>query len=77
MELCTAQWCFNMTINAKNIKIKVRKDAIFYELTEKSTAEWNEKAMLQRQIIFLKMFGFDPESDKEAREGIDRHLKKK
>ena len=62
---------------AKNLKKKARKSQVFYELNDISAAEWNEKAMLQRQRIFLKMFGFDPESDTEAREGIDRHLKKK
>ena len=62
---------------AKNLKKKARKGQVFYELNDISAAEWNEKAMLQRQRIFLKMFGFDPESDTEAREGIDRHLKKK
>ena len=62
---------------ASNLKKKVRQGTVFYELKDISAAEWNEKAMLQRQRIFLKMFGFDPENDKEAREGIDRHLKKK
>ena len=61
---------------AKNIKMKVRKGQAFYELNDISAAEWNEKAMLQRQRIFLKMYGFDPESDKEAREGIDRYFKR-
>ena len=59
---------------AKNLKKKARKSQVFYELNDISAAEWNEKAMLQRQRIFLKMFGFDPEDDKEAREGIDRYF---
>ena len=59
---------------AKNLKKKARKSQVFYELNDISAAEWNEKAMLQRQRIFLKMFGFDPENDKEAREGIDRYF---
>lgn len=62
---------------AKNLKKKVRQGTVFYELNDISAAEWNEKAVLQRHRIFLKMFGFDPESDIEAREGIDRYLKKK
>nr|WP_321303430.1 hypothetical protein [uncultured Trichococcus sp.] len=61
---------------AKNLKKKVRQGTVFYELKDISAAEWNEKAVLQRKKIFLKMFGFDPESDKEAREGIDRYLKR-
>lgn len=61
---------------AKNLKKKVRQGTVFYELKDISAVEWNEKAMLQRQRIFLKMFGFDPESDKEAREGIDRYFKR-
>ena len=61
---------------AKNLKKKVHQGTVFYELKDISAAEWNEKAMLQRQRIFLKMFGFDPESDKEAREGIDRYFKR-
>ena len=61
---------------AKNLKKKARKGQVFYELKVISAAEWNEKAMLQRNRIFLKMFGFDPESDKEAQEGIDRYFKR-
>ena len=61
---------------AKNLIKKARKGQVFYELKDISTAKWNEKALLQRQRIFLKMFGFDPESDKEAREGIDRYFKR-
>ena len=61
---------------AKNLKKKARKSQVFYELNDISAAEWNEKAMLQRQRIFLKMFGFDPENDKEAQEEISRYLKR-
>ena len=61
---------------AKNLKKKVRQGTVFYELKDISAAEWNEKAMLQRQRIFLKMFGFDPENDKEAKQEISRYLKR-
>ena len=64
------------TNGAKNIKMKVRKGQVFYELNDISAAEWNEKAELQRKIIFLKLFGFDPENDNEARESIDRYFKR-
>lgn len=61
---------------AKNLKKKVRQGTVFYELKDISADKWNEKAILQRQRIFLKMFGFDPENDKEARESIDRYFKR-
>ena len=61
----------------KNIRARTYKSITTFELLEKSPEEWNKLAVSQRQRIFLKMFGFDPENDKEAREGIDRHLKKK
>lgn len=60
---------------AKNLKKKARKGQVFYELKDISAAEWNEKAVQQRKKIFLKMFGFDPENDKEAQEGIYRYFK--
>lgn len=62
------------TLDAKNIKMKVRKGVIFYELTEKSTEEWNAAAVLQRQKLFLQLYGFDPETDQEARQGICRYF---
>ncbi len=61
---------------AKNLKKKVRQGTVFYELKDISAAKWNEKAVLQRKKIFLKMFGFDPENDKEAQEEISRYLKR-
>ena len=61
----------------KNIRARTYKSITTFELLEKSAEEWNKLAVSQRQRIFLKMFGFDPENDKEAQEGIDRHLKKK
>ena len=45
------------TKGAKNIKMKVRKGQVFYELNDISAAEWNEKAKLQRKIIFLNCLG--------------------
>ena len=61
---------------AKNIKLKSRQGTVFYELTEKSVDEWNAACALQRQKIFLKLFGFDPENDKEARQGLSRYVKR-
>lgn len=61
---------------AKNLKKKARKGQVFYELEDISAAEWNEKAMLQRQRIFLKMFGFDPEDDAEAVQALGKIFKK-
>ncbi len=61
---------------AKNIKMKVRKGQVFYELNDINGIEWNQKAMMQRKRIFLKMFGFDPENDDEARKGIERYFKR-
>ena len=37
--------------------------------------EWNRAAELQRKRIFLALYGFDPEYDKECREGLDRFFK--
>ena len=34
--------------------------------------EWNRAAELQRKRIFLTLYGFDPEDEKECREGLDR-----
>ena len=59
---------------AKNIKMKARKGQVFYELTEKSAEEWNAAAALQRQRIFFQLYGFDPETDQEASQGIDRYF---
>ena len=60
----------------KNIRARTYKSITTFELLEKSPEEWNKLAVSQRQRIFLKMFGFDPESDKEAQEGIDRYFKR-
>lgn len=59
---------------AKNLKKKARKGEVFYELKDISAAEWNEKAMLQRQKLFLQLYGFDPETDQEAKQGICRYF---
>ena len=64
----------NMAATAKNIKTHSYKGLTEYELIEKSPEEWNKAAAAQRCVIFLKLYGFDPEDDKEAREGINKYF---
>jgi hypothetical protein len=48
------------------------RDQIF----EIEVREWNQAAELQRKRIFLALYGFDPENEKECCEGLDRYFKK-
>ena len=61
---------------ANNLKKKVRQGTVFYELKDINAAEWNEMAMKQRERIFLKMFGFDPEDDAEAVRALGKIFQK-
>ena len=38
--------------------------------------EWNRAAELQRKRIFLALYGFDPEDEKECREGLELFFNK-
>lgn len=58
----------------KNIRARTYKSITTFELLEKSPEEWNKAAAAQRRVIFLKLYGFDPEDDKEAREGTNKYF---
>lgn len=65
----------NTAVSPKNIRTHSYKGQTEYELIEKSRGEWNKAAAAQRRVIFLKLYGFDPENDHEAQEGIDKYFK--
>lgn len=64
----------NTAVSPKNIRRHSYKGHTEYELIEKSRGEWNKAAAAQRRVIFLNLYGFDPEEDKEAREGINKYF---
>ena len=63
-------------LRAKNIQIiEYPNGDKIAELLELSTQAWNAKAAEQRNALFLKLYGFDAESDEEAQWGIDKYFK--
>ena len=63
-------------IKAKNIRIiEYPNGSRIAELVEASAQAWNEKAAERRKALFLKLYGFDAESEEEAQWGIDKYFK--
>lgn len=60
---------------AKNIRTHAYKGITTFELFEKGPSEWNKAAAKQRRKVFLKLYGFDPENDEEAQQGLDKYFK--
>ena len=63
-------------LRAKNIQIiEYPNGDKIAELLELSTQAWNTKAAVRRNALFLKLYGFDAESEEEAQWGIDKYFK--
>jgi hypothetical protein len=63
-------------IKANNIRIiEYPNGDRIAELLEASAQAWNAKAAERRKVLFLKLYGFDAESDEEAQWGVDRYFK--
>lgn len=59
---------------AKNIQVHAYKGQTVHVLNEKNIEQWNMAAAAQRRVIFLKLYGFDPEDDKEAQQGLKKYF---